>query len=211
MLILSFTLFLYSFGYGGITSFTALYADANGVTPKGIYLTTLALVILVTRPMSGRLGDRFGYRRVLPAVPGADRRRAGVPASSAGRAFWLMASAVIFGIGFGTAYPVFAGYVMRHVGPERRGAAFGAILACFDTGIGTGSTEHGLDHRPLRLRERVRDRRGAVRARAAVFPGRRPPAAGGAAGSDATETCSATDRTDHRRATDLTDTRIKTN
>ena len=30
VLILSFTLFLYSFGYGGITSFTALYADANG-------------------------------------------------------------------------------------------------------------------------------------------------------------------------------------
>ena len=65
VLVISFTLFLYSFGYGGITSFTALYADANGVTPKGIYLTTLAIVILVTRPLSGRLGDRFGYRRVL--------------------------------------------------------------------------------------------------------------------------------------------------
>ena len=32
---------------------------------------------------------------------------------------------------------------MRHVGAERRGAAFGAILACFDTGIGTGSTSMG--------------------------------------------------------------------
>ena len=29
VLVLSVTLFLYSFGYGGITSFTALYADAN--------------------------------------------------------------------------------------------------------------------------------------------------------------------------------------
>ena len=50
---------------------------------------------------------------------------------------------MIFGAGFGTAYPVFASYVMRHVGAERRGAAFGAILACFDTGIGTGSTSMG--------------------------------------------------------------------
>jgi predicted MFS family arabinose efflux permease len=33
--------------------------------------------------------------------------------------------------------------VLRHVGAERRGAAFGAILACFDTGIGTGSTAMG--------------------------------------------------------------------
>ena len=65
VLVISFTLFLYSFGYGGITSFTALYADANGVTPKSIYLTTLALVILFTRPLSGRLGDRFGYKRVF--------------------------------------------------------------------------------------------------------------------------------------------------
>jgi MFS family permease len=142
ILILSFTLFLYSFGYGGITSFTALYADANGVHPKGIYLTTLAVVILVTRPLSGRLGDRFGYRRVfLPClvliVVGLSCLVFG------GTRFWLMTSAIFFGAGFGTAYPVFAGYVMRHVGPARRGAAFGAILACFDTGIGTGSTGMG--------------------------------------------------------------------
>ena len=36
---------------------------------KGIYLTALAIVILLTRPMSGRLGDTFGYRRVfLPCL-----------------------------------------------------------------------------------------------------------------------------------------------
>src|SRR5262249_13535507 len=55
----------------------------------------------------------------------------------------LIASGLVYGAGFGTAYPVFAGYVLRHVGAERRGAAFGAILACFDTGIGTGSTTMG--------------------------------------------------------------------
>jgi MFS family permease len=142
VLILSFTLFLYSFGYGGITSFSALYADANGVTPKGIYLTTLALAILVTRPLSGRLGDRFGYRRIF--LPCLVLIAAGLACLVfGGTRFWLVLSAVVFGTGFGTAYPVFAGYVMRHVGPERRGAAFGAILACFDTGIGTGSTSMG--------------------------------------------------------------------
>ena len=142
VLILSFTLFLYSFGYGGITSFTALYADANGVSPKGLYLTTLAVVILVTRPLSGRLGDRFGYRRIF--LPCLVLIAVGLACLVfGGTRFWLVLSAVVFGTGFGTAYPVFAGYVMRHVGPERRGAAFGAILACFDTGIGTGSTSMG--------------------------------------------------------------------
>ena len=142
VLVLSFTLFLYSFGYGGVTSFTALYADANGVHPKGIFLTTLALAILVTRPMSGRLGDRFGYRRIL--LPSLVIVAGGLSILIfGGTKRHLVASAIVYGAGFGTAYPVFAGYVLRHVGAERRGAAFGAILACFDTGIGTGSTMMG--------------------------------------------------------------------
>ena len=142
VLVLSVTLFLYSFGYGGITSFTALYADANGVSPKGIYLTALAIVILITRPISGRFGDTFGYRRVfLPCLlliaTGLSLLMCG------GTRVWLLASAIVFGAGFGTAYPAFVGYVMRNVPAVRRGAAFGAILACFDTGIGTGSTSMG--------------------------------------------------------------------
>ena len=142
VLVLSITLFLYSFGYGGITSFTALYADANGVTPKSIYLTTLAIVVLVTRPVSGRLGDRFGYRRVfLPCLVLISGGLACL--ALGGTRAWMIASALCFGTGFGTAYPVYVGYVMRGVAPARRGAAFGAILAAFDTGIGTGSTSMG--------------------------------------------------------------------
>ena len=142
VLIISVTLALYSFGYGGMTSFTALYADANGVTPKGIYLTALAIVILVTRPIFGRLGDRFGYKRVF--IPCLLLIACGQAILALGGTKTLMIlSAIVFGVGFGTAYPTYVGYVMQHVRPERRGAAFGAILAAFDTGIGTGSTTMG--------------------------------------------------------------------
>jgi predicted MFS family arabinose efflux permease len=55
----------------------------------------------------------------------------------------MLLSALVFGLGFGTAYPSYIGYVMRHVTPDRRGAAFGAVLAAFDSGIGTGSTAMG--------------------------------------------------------------------
>jgi len=142
VLAISGTLFLYSFGYGGITSFTALYAETNGVTPKAIYLTTLAIVILLTRPMAGRLGDRLGYKRVF--VPCLALITAGLTCLALGgsRAS-MIASAILFGTGFGTAYPVYVGYVMRGVSAARRGAAFGAILAAFDTGVGTGSTSIG--------------------------------------------------------------------
>jgi MFS family permease len=142
VLLLSLTLFLYSFGYGGITSFTALYADVHGIHPKGLYLTSLAIVILLTRPLAGRLGDRFGYRRVF--LPCLVLIAIGLACLAIGNSrTMLLVSAVVFGLGFGTAYPVFVAYVIQHVDASRRGAAFGAILAAFDTGIGTGSTTAG--------------------------------------------------------------------
>ena len=148
VLVVSLTLFLYSFGYGGVTSFSALYADANHVVPKGIYFTVLALVILTTRPLSVPLGDRIGHKKVF--LPSLVLIAIGLAILAwGGTRPWLVASAVVFGMGFGTAYPVFAAYVMRHVAPSRRGAAFGGILAAFDTGIGTGSIALGwiIEHR----------------------------------------------------------------
>jgi MFS family permease len=139
---LSIPLFLYSYSYGAITSFSAIRADELGVQPKSIYLTTLAVAILASRPLLGRIGDRFGYRRVfLPslAVITVGLLLLTVAHDRAG----LVASALVFGLGYGTAYPVFAAYITHGVGEERRGAAFGAILAAFDTGIGTGSTTVG--------------------------------------------------------------------
>ena len=142
VLVVSMAVFLYSFGYGGITSFSAMYADAEGIAPKAIYLTTVAITILVSRPFAARLGDIWGYRRVflpcmllitlgltlLPLVP----TRGG-----------MILSAAVFGVGFGTAWPVFVAYMIGRVDPLRRGAAYGAMLAALDTGIGTGSTALG--------------------------------------------------------------------
>ena len=142
VLVTSMTLFLYSFGYGGITSFAAMYADASGTTPKGIYLTALAIVVLCTRPFTGGLGDRWGYKQVF--IPCLVMISLGLGClAMGGSRGWMITSAIIFGIGFGTAYPAYVGYVMHGVSAARRGAAFGAILAAFDTGIGTGSTSIG--------------------------------------------------------------------
>lgn len=144
---ISLTLFLYSFGYGGVTSFVALYAEANAVAPKSLYFTVLAVVVALTRPFSGRLADRIGRRKVF--LPCLVLIVAGLALLSLGGTRpYLVLSALVFGTGFGTAYPVYAAHVMDHVAPDRRGAAFGGILAAFDTGIGTGSIATGwlIDH-----------------------------------------------------------------
>ena len=55
----------------------------------------------------------------------------------------MIVAALVFGTGFGSAYPAFAAYVLEHVPVSRRGAAFGGMIAAFDTGIGTGSVTTG--------------------------------------------------------------------
>ena len=142
VLALSFTMFLYSFGYGGITSFVAMYSEASGVYPASLYFTVFSVAILVTRPYVARLGDRIGHKKVF--VPCLFLVVAGFALLSVGGSRGMfIASALVFGTGFGSAYPLFLGHVMRHVAPERRAAAFGSIIAAFDTGIGTGSMAIG--------------------------------------------------------------------
>jgi predicted MFS family arabinose efflux permease len=142
VLAVSGALFMYSFGYGGLTSFIALYTDANDVTPRALYFTVFSLTIVFTRPFVGRFADRAGYRRVfLPAV-GLVVLAFALLAIGGSRA-GLIISAVLFGTGFGSAYPAFLGHVLKFVDENRRGAAFGSIIGMFDTGIGTGSIAMG--------------------------------------------------------------------
>src|SRR6266850_2377514 len=94
VLLVSVTLFMYSFGYGAITSFSAMFADALGISPKSIYLTLLAIVILLTRPLSGALADRIGYRRVF--IPCLALIAIGLALLASGSTLaWLVASAIL--------------------------------------------------------------------------------------------------------------------
>jgi len=135
-------LFLCSFGYGGITSFVAVMAERNGITPRSVFFTAFALTVLVTRTFSGRLADRVGHRRFL--VPCLALVTVGLALTAAAHTrLQLVVAAAVFGLGFGSQYPAFVSHVLKFVDPGRRGAAFGGILAAFDTGIGTGSIAVG--------------------------------------------------------------------
>jgi predicted MFS family arabinose efflux permease len=142
VLVMSFALFLYAFGYGGLTSFVALYTDHNGIRPRALYFIVLSLTIIITRPFLGRLADRVGYRRVF--LPCVVLIAAGLALLAIGGSrSTLVASALLFGTGFGSAYPAFLAHVLRFVDESRRGATFGSIIGAFDTGIGTGSIAMG--------------------------------------------------------------------
>jgi len=142
VLALSVSLALISFGYGALTSFSALYADDLGVHPRSLFLSAMAVSILTGRLSLGRSIDRIGHRRVLTRCLAIPPAGLAVLAIATGR--WsFVAAALIFGAGFGLMHPAFTAYVMARVPFRRRGAAFGAMLAAFDTGIGTGSSVMG--------------------------------------------------------------------
>jgi len=142
VLLLSIGLALISFGYGGLTSFSALYADDLGISPRSLFLSAMAVSMLVARLTLGRSIDRLGHRWTLTKcllVPPAGLALLAV--ANGGLSFAL--AAMLFGAGFGLMHPAYTAYVMNHVPFARRGAAFGAMLAAFDTGIGTGSSTMG--------------------------------------------------------------------
>src|SRR5204863_1484424 len=51
----------------------------------------------------------------------------------------LVTSAILFGMGFGLAYPAFATFILDNTNPLRRARTFGSMVWAFDTGIGVGS------------------------------------------------------------------------
>lgn len=142
VLFLSIGMALIAFGYGSLTSFSALFADALQITPRSLFLSAMAVAILVGRLTIGRTIDRLGHRRVLIPCLLAPALGLALLALAQGRVTVALA-AFVFGSGFGLMHPAYSAYVMGHVPFNRRGAAFGAMMAAFDAGIGTGSSVMG--------------------------------------------------------------------
>jgi MFS family permease len=132
-----------SFGYGGITSYAAILSIQRHIDPPSLYLTVFAITVVVVRLFTSHLADKVGTRTVLyPAF-------VALPISFATLAFaqqrWqLIASAILFGLGLGAAFPAFMSFLIANTDPRRRARTFGSFVGAFDTGIGTGSIVIGV-------------------------------------------------------------------
>jgi MFS family permease len=142
VMVLSVTMALIAFGYGGLTTFSALFADELGVSPRSIFLTAMAVTMLVGRLTIGRRLDSMGHRSVLFPCLLITASGMALVAAAQGRVTLIIAG-LAFGAGFGLLYPAYTAYIMSRIPAWRRGAAFGAMLAAFDVGVGSGSTGLG--------------------------------------------------------------------
>lgn len=132
------TLTVASFGYGGMTSYAAIIAIERHVTPPAIYLTTYAASLVLFRVCFSHLGDRIGPKRML--YPGLVTIPIAFAWLGIAHMRWeMIASATLFGIGWGALYPAFVTIILGRTNPARRARTFGSIVWAFDTGIGLGS------------------------------------------------------------------------
>lgn len=140
---ISLALFLYSFAFGCVTSFAALAADARGIAPREIFLTTMAFTTFLSRPILAPFLDRLGHVRMfrwfVMMIPAGLALLCVATTKGA-----MIAAATIFGLAYGNCHPAFTAYIMGRVDERGRGGAFGGILAAFDVGIGTGSILSGV-------------------------------------------------------------------
>jgi MFS family permease len=132
-----------SFATGSILSFVPLYGRSQGVSNPGFFFTIYALVMLLSRPVSGRLSDRVG--RIAVAGPGMVFISAGLGLLAFSGQWWSLAlSAAILGVGLGAAMPALMALMIDLVGPAERGGAMSTFGIGLDVGIGIGSVVQGM-------------------------------------------------------------------
>jgi MFS family permease len=129
--------------FGAVQSFAAILAEARSIDGSPLFFFAFAGLMLLTRPVFGRITDRRGYR--LPMLLGISFVTAGLIVLSFAQSLTLLlTSAVMIGIGFGAANPATQTMAVADVSPTRRGIATATYFVGFDGGIGVGSVIGGL-------------------------------------------------------------------
>lgn len=131
------SVFLLFIAYGGITTFVPLFADSIKVNSGTFFLVYAATLVLI-RPLAGKLSDRYSEAFVIiPAL--VITISALVVLSLSTNLYGVIISAVMYGIGFGSAQPALQAVMLRLVSPERTGVANASFSTATDLGIGLGA------------------------------------------------------------------------
>lgn len=123
--------------YGGITTFVPLFASSIQVN-SGVFFLTFAASLALSRPISGKLSDRYGEMAVIaPSL--VITICALIVLSFSNGIVGVLVSAVLYGIGFGSAQPAFQSATLLVARSDRKGVANATITTANDLGIGLGS------------------------------------------------------------------------
>lgn len=140
----AFAGFLLAFGYSSIISYIALYCIDLGYPKLSMFLfISLALLIIIPRPIVGKIFDRKGANYLI--YPGCFFLLIGLfgLAFSSGITL-LIISAALIGFGYGAIFPAYQTLSISAAKPQRAGTASATFFLLYDIGIGLGSFVLGI-------------------------------------------------------------------
>jgi len=127
-----------SFGHGGILTFLPIHALKIGLENPGIWFTVYASCLVLSRPIAGPLSDRISRRAII--IPGLVLNLLGMCLLAAAPSpAWLIAAAVVAGVGTGAAQPALMTVAVDETTAQRRGRSMAQYQCFYDLGIGIGS------------------------------------------------------------------------
>jgi len=133
------------FAYGAMETFLPLYLKGLGWEPRviGPLFTAQVLVTAVTKPLMGRLSDRWGRR--WPIVVGLLVGAGAMAAIPWIRAWWLMAMlTALFGLGVAAVTASTSALVSDLSRAAAYGTSLGTLSSVMDVGHSTGPMVTGL-------------------------------------------------------------------
>ncbi|MDR1206515.1 MAG: MFS transporter [Peptococcaceae bacterium] len=137
------SLFFLMISFCIIQAFLIIYAEGKGVEGIGYYFTVYAGTLLISRPLVGKLTDRFGIARVIVPAMCCFALSFFLISTAASLPAFLLA-AFISSFGYGACQPAIQTLAMKCVPLERRGAASSTCYIAQDLGTLIGPTIAGM-------------------------------------------------------------------
>ncbi|UQZ37677.1 MFS transporter [Paenibacillus sp. PK3_47] len=138
LLIPSILNLLLSISYGGLLGFLALYGAEIHLDHIAYFFLFNAVAIVIIRPLSGKIYDRFGPAALL--IPGSLFIIGGLLLLSfASSTAALFPAALCYGIGFGSMQPALQTWMIQSVDARQRGTANGMFFNSLDFGVAVGT------------------------------------------------------------------------
>jgi len=145
--------FLMGLSYSSVLSFLASYAEAlNLVAVSSFFFVVYAGIVTLTRPMSGRIFDRFGENFVM--YPSYAFLTIGLIILGMTNSAWmLLLSGAFIGLGYGTFMSNGQAVTLKLVTSHRIGIALSTYFIGLDLGLGVGPYVFGALHAQLPFRD----------------------------------------------------------
>lgn len=137
-------LFVFNFAFCVVSTYLVIYAAGRGVTENiGFYFTLYACVMLFSRPLIGRMTDKYGVAKVI--VPALCCFVAAYMLISVADSLPVFLLASFFSaFGTGACQPAVQALCMKCVPKEKRGAASSTCYIANDLGTLVGAPVAGM-------------------------------------------------------------------